>query len=908
MSAWSRIANFLPRTAAGQQRGQQANPTADPAMSSLDWASCRSQAAQFQLLRTLVLRIGAAADLGTALGNVIEAVSQAQGWQYGEAWMPVQNQGILTLMTALSNLTGPASAHFDSAQFGERSQQLTLPLNVGIPGRVWASQQPEWQEDVSAVSESLSRRRQLAIDCGVRAALGVPLVDGDRTLAVLVFFSTAAMPEDRQAIETITAISPQLGQLIQQKQAQVSLRQSEERFEAFMNNSPTIAFMKDEAGRYVYANQTWKSQFLLEPKELLHKTDFELLPLEIAQQIYENDRTVLAQDHPQQLIESVPMPDSTMHDWLTVKFPFTDQQGQRFIGGVTFDITQRKQLEQALMREKELAQVTLRCIGEAVITTDAQGHIQYLNPVAEKLTGWSQVAAQKRRITDVLHILHETSRAPVANPVLRSLQTGQTAALDPETVLISRDHQELAIQDSTALIKAEDGEILGAVMVFYDASQTRHLSRRLSWQTSHDGLTGLINRQEFEARLEQAVLGAQHQRQNHTLCYLDLDNFKIVNDTCGRIAGDQLLQDVATLLLAQIRSSDILARLGGDEFGLLLRHCSPEQAAQIAQNLKSKLQAHRFTWLERTFAASVSIGMTAVTAEAENAASLLSDADAACFTAKQKGRDRIHLHCSQDSDLCQHRGEVRWAARIVEALEADQFCLYYQPIVAVTPAVAGGEHYEVLLRLRDPSGQIILPSEFIPAAERYHLMHRIDRWVIQTLFATQRDHYQSVWAASQTQPSSYLYAINLSGASINDEFMGFLTEQFTEHQIPPGLICFEITETAAISNLSQAVQLIDNLRALGCRFALDDFGSGMSSLAYLKTLPIDYLKIDGSFIRQIVDSPIDAAMVQAIQQIGQEMGIQTIAEFVENEAIFDKLKAIGIDYVQGYGMGHPQIL
>jgi EAL domain-containing protein (putative c-di-GMP-specific phosphodiesterase class I) len=379
------------------------------------------------------------------------------------------------------------------------------------------------------------------------------------------------------------------------------------------------------------------------------------------------------------------------------------------------------------------------------------------------------------------------------------------------------------------------------------------------------------------------------------------------------MAGDELLRQITALLQAHIRKTDTLARLGGDEFGLLLTQCPLNAAQRIANTLREEVQQFRFTCEDKVFTVGISIGLVLIDMESENTASLLSLADAACYAAKNKGRNRVHVYQQDDLDLNLQRGEMQWVTRLVQALEDNRFRLYTQSIIPVIPTQPDGEHYEVLLRLQDEAGQLVSPMAFIPAAERYNLMHRIDRWVISTLFSTQAQHYRESWNHCQHENGqhenfqcSYLYAINLSGTSINDDqFIDFLHEQFALHQIPPQVICFEITETVAISNLTKAAQLIRDIKNLGCRFALDDFGSGMSSFAYLKNLPVDYLKIDGGFIQHIVENPVDLAVVEAINQVGHVMGIQTIAEFVENNAILEKLRTLGVNYAQGYGIAKP---
>ncbi len=694
------------------------------------------------------------------------------------------------------------------------------------------------------------------------------------------------------------------------KQAEIALQESESRFQAFMNNSPAVVFMKNEQGRYVYGNETFERSLNGKLETLLGGTDFDWLPPDIARRVTSYDARVLATQQPLQHQDSTPAPDGTLTHWLTFKFPFQDQAGHRYVGGMCLDITERQQMEEALFQEKELAQVTLDSIGDAVITTNAIGQIRYLNPVAESLTGWRQQEAQGIPLTTVFQIFHETTRDPVGNSVEIALREDRIVDLENHTILMARDGREIAIDDSAAPIHDRSGRIVGAVLVFHDVTHNRELSRQFSWQAKHDALTGLINRREFEQRLEDALTVARLDNQVHALCYMDLDQFKIVNDTCGHVAGDELLRQVTMLLQEQIRKTDTLARLGGDEFGVLLMQCPLEQAISISNTLREKVQAFRFVWEGNSFAIGVSIGLVEIKADSESLANLLIAADTACYAAKNNGRNRIHIFQRDDQDLLQHQGEMRWVNRLTKALEEDRFVLQGELMAAIGPTESQQVHYEVLLRLQDEEGTLVSPMAFIPAAERYNLMEQIDRWVIKKIFShwSELQHkpqtHKPQIHSPQTHSQPIVYAINLSGASINDDqFMGFLRQQFEQYDVPPELICFEITETVAIANLTKASHFIAQLQKLGCRFALDDFGSGMSSFAYLKNLPVNYLKIDGEFIKNMVNDPVDYAMVEAINHIGHVMGIQTIAEWVEDDEILKQVKILGIDYAQGYAIG-----
>ena len=441
-----------------------------------------------------------------------------------------------------------------------------------------------------------------------------------------------------------------------------------------------------------------------------------------------------------------------------------------------------------------------------------------------------------------------------------------------------------------------------------DVTEARNLSDELSYRASHDPLTGLVNRNEFEHRLRRAlettrlrnVLQSASARANeHVLCYLDLDQFKVINDTCGHVAGDELLRQVGALLSEQIRRRDTVARLGGDEFGILMEHCSLEQAQRVADNVRARIETYRFCWDDKSFSIGVSIGIAPINGYTGGITAALSAADSACFAAKEQGRNRIHVYREDDAALAKWHGEIQWVGKINKALEENRFLLYFQPIIPVE-GPAEGAHYEFLIRMLDEDGSIVTPNMFLPAAERYNLATKLDRWVIMESFS---------WLHRSPEHLQRLYqcSINLSGHSLSDErFLDFVTQQFNELDVPPHKICFEVTETAAIENLPAATRFIKALKALGCLFSLDDFGSGLSSFAYLKNLPVDILKIDGMFVRDIVNDPIELAMVRSINEIGHVMGKRTVAEFVEDEAIFEKLRETGVDYAQGYVIGKPR--
>ncbi|HED40715.1 MAG TPA: EAL domain-containing protein [Chromatiales bacterium] len=569
-------------------------------------------------------------------------------------------------------------------------------------------------------------------------------------------------------------------------------------------------------------------------------------------------------------------------------------------------ISQRKQERDKALRElfeeKERAQVTLESIGDAVITTDIHGKIDYINAVAENLTGWSHEEAAGQQVEHVFRIINEITREKSVNPVERCINEGRIVELANHTVLICKDGSEIAIEDSAAPIRNQAGELIGVVMVFHDVTESRKLSQQLIYQARHDALTGLINRREFEERLEHAIEQARVNHYDHALLYMDLDQFKVVNDTCGHAAGDELLRQITSLLQSQMRKHDTLARLGGDEFAVLLEYCGSDEANNVAESLCEAVESYRFTWEGNSFVVGVSIGLVPINKNSGSLGVVMSIADSACYAAKEAGRNRIHSYVEDDTTVAQRHGEMRWVSRITQGLEENNFTLYRQDILSIGKHTTDGDHYEVLIRMKDGEGALAMPNSFLPAAERYNLMPKLDRWVIRTIFE---------WLSNATDELEALAmcSINLSGHSVGDDkFLQYTINLFEKYNIPPGKICFEITETATIVNLTSATRFIRALKKKGCRFALDDFGSGMSSFLYLKNLPVDFLKIDGGFVKDITHDPMDLALVRSINDIGHVVGMKTIAEFVESEDVLRKLKVLGVDYAQGYHFGQPREL
>ncbi len=565
--------------------------------------------------------------------------------------------------------------------------------------------------------------------------------------------------------------------------------------------------------------------------------------------------------------------------------------------------------EANLEHEKELAEVTLHSIVDGVITTDDSGRVDYLNPIAERYLGWTTQDAHGKPLGEVYRVIDERS-----GNVIDPLVGGADAAPGGEPIavrLVDRKGRECPIRYSHAPIRGRDGTVHGMIVVFHDVSQVRAMAQQLIWQASHDALTGLVNRREFERRLSDLIDTAKTQGKEHALLFLDLDNFKAVNDTCGHAAGDELLRQLTAVMQTRMRGSDTLARLGGDEFGALMESCLTEQAVRVANGLRETIREFRFVWQDKTFSVGVSIGLVPLNAESRDANNALTLADVCCYEAKNRGRDRVQVYRPQDRDYTGRHSDLQVVSQINRAFELGQFRLYRQFIMPVNPARGMPPHHEVLVRMLDRAGNLISPTGFMPAAERYNLLTSIERWVVSTL--VEYLHRQWLSGGIPREPDARgergFYSVNISGASINDKsFPDFLRNLLTRYELPHGLLCFEITETTAISNLTKAAELMRELKGNGCRFALDDFGTGMSSFAYLKYLPVDYLKIAGMFIKDMETDPMDHAIVDSVNRIGHILGMQTVAESVEDAATLSRLKEMGVDYAQGFFIAEPEAL
>ena len=685
-------------------------------------------------------------------------------------------------------------------------------------------------------------------------------------------------------------------------QAERQIKASKQKLSAILNNMQDIVYQIDEDGIILWTTPSVKDLLGYTPEEFKGRNIKEFYADEqdfyhFKQELYE--QSGILHNHTSEWVNK-----NGEKIWISESSHYKYNNEREVVGieGSVRNITELKNIRDSLFEEKENAQVTLGSIGDGVIRTNAEGYIDYMNAAAEKAVGCSSAESYGKSLMEVFNIVDEKTLKTPPDPVKLSIEEGKSIMLPGYLQLIHPYHNKhLSIEVLASPIRDSSEDITGVVVVFHDVSELRSLSK-MTYHATHDSLTGLINRREFERHVSQALENARNSDGRYVLCYLDLDNFKLVNDTSGHIAGDELLKMLKPRFQSVLREADSLARLGGDEFGILLAGCSVDWASEVAENIRAMVEDFRFVWDDKAFRIGVSIGIVKIGADSGTLSDVLSAADSACYMAKEKGRNRVHVYEENDREMLERQGQMQWVQQIHDVLEQNRFRLFFQVIKRLDrqPGEKGKIHGEVLLRIMDEDMKLIGPGSFIPSAERYNMMPMIDRWVIENTLKLLSDNLETVINVMDR------CCINLSGQSLSDErFMKFLIEQIQNTRVPPQLLCFEITETAVIANLHMATNLISSLRDMGCRFALDDFGVGLSSFGYLRNLPVDYLKMDGSFVKNMVNNKIDYEMVRAINQIGHTMNIMTIAEFVEDEAILQAIRELGVDYAQGYIIAKP---
>jgi|LNFM01.1.fsa_nt_gb diguanylate cyclase (GGDEF)-like protein/PAS domain S-box-containing protein len=566
--------------------------------------------------------------------------------------------------------------------------------------------------------------------------------------------------------------------------------------------------------------------------------------------------------------------------------------------------------ESDLHRERSLSDMTLRSINDGVITVDAEGRVEFMNAVAESLTGWRLDDARLRPLAEVYALVDERTReVHCFEPWQPSVTPQRRHEGESLLRLSSRDGREVSIRHSFSQVSDLEGTAGGAIIVFHDDSSLRTLAQQLSWQASHDALTGLANRREFERALTELLASAASGHKTHALLYIDLDHFKAVNDNGGHAAGDELLRQITTVMQSRMRASDLLSRLGGDEFGALLESCPSDQALRIANGLRDAVNEFVFVWQGRQFKVGATIGLLPIDAGSGSVAQVIAAADALCYQAKADGRDRIQVYRPDEEAGRRRSSDAQMISQISEAFELSRFVLYVQPVSPLRVELAGSAHREVLVRMLDANDNLVLPSAFLPAAERYELLTSIDRWALRALavYLSERRARDDERGDRSERPMRH--SLNVSSASLQDpEFRTFVRGLIESHRLPQGQLCLEVTEVGAMANLTRIADGMHELRAAGCSFALDDFGVGLSSFSYLRYLPIDYLKIEAGFVRDMIDDPMDGAIVDSIARIGHVLGIHTVAQGVDDTHTAGKLEAMGVDYAQGSQFGAPRPL
>lgn len=672
-------------------------------------------------------------------------------------------------------------------------------------------------------------------------------------------------------------------------------------FADFTRTLPEIVLIHDE--RIVLANESAANLIGMDPDHLVGREAADLVKPAYRALFRKSMSKHLAGEQVPQRIEIQLISGDDAGLWVEAQSSVIEHHGSKAILTIARDVSYRKNLEVTLSRSKRQAQYTLESISEGIITTDNEGRIDYMNHAAETMSGMSRDDAAGHKTADLFTLIDEVDRRQLGDPVERCLSMRRRINMGRRALLVSRDgNHEHSVEITASPIKGPGNSLSGSVVVVHDVSELRGLTRQMSYQAAHDPLTGLINRREFERRLEEAIDSAHAEESVHILCYMDLDRFKAVNDSCGHMAGDNMLREVAALIKDQVRDSDYVARLGGDEFATLLMGCPTEKAQQIAADICNAVAEYRFVWQNKIFNIGISIGLIEIGPSSGTLQDVMSAADSACYVAKQRGRGQVHVYSARDEALARERGDIQWLRQLQEALNKNRFELASQPIIATGSGSISGPSVEVLIRLPDERGRAPNSADFLRSAERYQLMPQIDRWVINATLAAIKSG--EIKLASQRS-----CAINISGQTLSDEsFLSFVVEALDHSGVNPGSICFEVTEGAISSNVQYAQRFIEVLHGIGCEFALDDFGSGLGAFSSLKTLPIDYLKIHGTYTRNLTTDMVNQEMVSAMIKLARTMDFRIVAEQVEVQEDFDWLRNNGVDFVQGNFIESPAIL
>ena len=702
-------------------------------------------------------------------------------------------------------------------------------------------------------------------------------------------------PETAQLAHTVNRLFDALGERDEKILGRDKL------FQDFARTLPEIVIIHDE--KILLANESAASLVGLDPAQLVGREIADLVKPAYRALFRKTVAKRLAGENAPRRIEMQLINGNQAGLWVEAQSSNIDFRGHTVILTVARDVSHRKSLEVSLSRSKRQAQYTLESISEGVITTDNDGRIDYMNLAAETLIGTTRDDASGHRLGELFKLVDDADRRPLGDPVDRCLAMRRRVNMGRRAVLVTIDGEhEHSVELTASPVRGPSNSISGTVVVFHDVSELRGLTRKMSYQATHDPLTGLINRREFERRLDEAMDSAHAEEAVHMLFYMDLDRFKAVNDSCGHMAGDNMLREVAALVKDQVRDSDFVGRLGGDEFGALLIGCPIDKARQIATDICNAIADYRFVWKDKIFNIGISVGLVEISHASGTLQDLMSAADSACYMAKQQGRGQVHVYSARDEAVARERGDIQWLRQLQTALHEDSFELAVQPIIAMRGKTDSGPAIEVLIRLNDGRGRSTDNAEFLRPAERYQMMPQIDRWVINASLA-------AISGGEIKLAGHRSCAINLSGQTLGDEaFLGFVVDALDRSGVAPSSICFEVTETAILSNVQQAQRFIEVLHGIGCEFSLDDFGSGLGSFSSLKHLPIDYLKIDGTYTRNLQTDLVNQEMVSAMIKLARTMEFQIVAEQVEHQEDFDWLRDVGVDFVQGYFIDAPSML
>jgi len=834
---------------------------------------------EIYLLQTMTLAISASKDLHDAFVITIQKVCNFSGWVYGEAWKPNPDGTLLERDHAYwSSIEG-----FE--KFSAFSEGMTFPSGIGLPGRSWLMKQPIWVQDVTLDPNYL--RAPIAREVGLKTGIAFPVIADNEVVAVIVFYHVKAEEENERLIKLVLAVLSQIGSIIKRKRTEEALRESEERLRAILDNTTAVVYIKDIQGRYTFINRQFENLFHIKMDEIKGKTPYDCFPKEIAASHIENDQKVFESKIPMQFDEMATHDDG-IHLYLSVKFPLFDPDGTAYaVCGISTDITERKQIEEAKTRLSEITETTTDFVGTATI----DGRILYINKAGRKVIGIGENEdISNLRISDChpkwARELILTEGIPDA------IREG---AWIGETAFLSRDSREIPISQVIIAHKNPDGTVRNLSTIGRDISERKRFEEQMTYMANRDPLTKLFNRRRFYEDMEGWLAQTRRFGIKGAVLFLDIDNFKYINDSLGHQAGDKLLIAIADLLRERLRETDILARLGGDEFAIILPHADVVLAESVANQIRELVQYH--TSVEGNYppGISVSIGIAMFPGHGDTVETLLAYADLAMYRAKEEGRNRVCIYTPEQKTQIESR--LIWEKLIREALDQDRFVLFLQPIMDIRQNLIIG--HEALLRMINEKSEMVAPSSFIDIAERFGLIHDIDRWVVSRAI-------RLIQKLKQDNKPAYL-EVNLSGRSFADKkLLPLIRNELAETGIDPASLVFEITETALIENMAAAQLFIAELKSLGCRFALDDFGVGFSSFNYIKHLPVDYLKIDGSFVRNLPHDTVDQHLVKAMVEVARGLGKKTTAEFVENEATLRLLREYGVDYAQGYHIGKPR--